>query len=104
MSSNEEKKSPRSSNSRSGIEFGVDSKCKMDVGYKKFLRCARKCIRTWFDEWCPTKEAARYKWNKKANKAEIWFTEAKRFLSTEVLHKEQARSLRMASLNEFTEQ
>jgi hypothetical protein len=75
---NEERKSPR--NNRD-VEFGADSKCKMDVGYKKFLRCARKCIRTWFDRWCPTKEVARYKWNKKPNKADIWFAEAKKFLT-----------------------
>jgi hypothetical protein len=62
------------------IEYGADSKCKMDVGYKKFLRCARKSLRQWFNDWCPTNSGARYKWNKKPNKAQIWYDQAEKFL------------------------
>ena len=63
----------------------------MDVGYKKFLRCVRKAIKNWFNEWCPTSELARYKWNKKANKEERWFLEASRFIKEEVVDKDNEK-------------
>jgi hypothetical protein len=25
----------------------------VDVGYKKFLRSARKSLKQWFNQWCP---------------------------------------------------
>jgi hypothetical protein len=53
----------------------------MDVGYKRFLRCARKALRNWFNDWCPTNNASRYKWNKKPNKAQIWYEHAEKFLA-----------------------
>ncbi len=56
----------------------------MDVGYKKFLRCIRKALRQWFNEWCPTTELARYKWNKRPNKEERWFSEIAKFLEDQV--------------------
>jgi hypothetical protein len=48
----------------------------MDVGYKRLLRCARKSLRLWFDEWCPVNETMRYKWNKKPDKNEKWYRTA----------------------------
>jgi hypothetical protein len=64
--------------------FGAHSKLKMDVGYKKFLRSARKSLKHWFNEWCPIQESTRYKWTKKPNKNELWYAEAEKFLKLEV--------------------
>jgi len=64
--------------------FGSHSKLKMDVGYKKFLRSSRKALKIWFNGWCPIQESTRYKWTKKANKNELWYAEAEKFLLTEV--------------------
>lgn len=60
----------------------------MDVGYKRLLRCARKSLRQWFDEWCPVNESMRYKWNKKPDKNEKWYRAAEEFLMEEVAAKE----------------
>ena len=54
----------------------------MDVGYKKFLRSSRKALKIWFNKWCPIQESTRYKWTKKANKNELWYAEAEKFLVT----------------------
>jgi hypothetical protein len=66
------------------IKLGVESKCKMDVGYKKFLRCVRKALRIWFNEWCPTNESGRYKWNRHKEKFDKWYRETEKFLNQQV--------------------
>jgi hypothetical protein len=70
----EEVKEKHQSNGNQPITFSIDSKCKMDVGYKRFLRCVRKALRNWFNGWCPISISSRYKWNKKPNKAQIWYS------------------------------
>ena len=69
-------------------EAKLNSRCKMDVGYKRLLRCARKSLRQWFDDWCPVNESMRYKWNKKPDKNEKWYRTAEEFLINEVAPKE----------------
>ena len=56
----------------------------MDVGYKKFLRCVRKALRIWFNEWCPTNESGRYKWNRQKEKFDKWYKETEKFLNQQV--------------------